>query len=109
VAYEPPPDLLKRLGIPQGKVEALYRVPKPEEVDKPCQACGGVGFFGRTGIFELLVVNDPIRQILLNQPKLDLVRQAARSAGMRTFQEEGVLLIAKGTTSLGELQRVLKE
>lgn len=109
VAYEPPPDLLKRLGIPAGKVEALYRVPKPDEIDKPCRACGGVGFFGRTGIFELLIVNDQIREVLLKQPKLDLLRQAARSAGMRTLQEEGVLLIAKGTTSLAELQRVLKE
>ena len=46
VAYAPTPDLLKKLGIPQGKVEALYRVPKAEEADKPCKECGGVGFKG---------------------------------------------------------------
>jgi type II secretory ATPase GspE/PulE/Tfp pilus assembly ATPase PilB-like protein len=109
VAYEPTPDLLKKLGIPAGKVEALYRVPKPEEMDKPCKACGGVGFFGRTGIFELLVVDENIREILLKQPKLEVLRPAARAANMRPFQEEGVLLIAKGVTSLAELQRVLKQ
>lgn len=109
VGYEPTPDLLKKLGIPQGKVEALYRAPKAEEVDKPCQACGGVGFFGRTGIFELLVVTDPLREVLLKQPKLDVVRQTARKSGMRPFQDEGVLLVARGVTSLAELQRVLKE
>jgi type II secretory ATPase GspE/PulE/Tfp pilus assembly ATPase PilB-like protein len=109
VAYAPTPDLLKKLGIPQGKVEALYRVPKPEEIDKPCQECSGIGFKGRTGLFELLMVDDKIREILTKQPQLDLLRKASRAAGMRTFQEEGLLLVAKGVTSLAELQRVLKE
>jgi type II secretory ATPase GspE/PulE/Tfp pilus assembly ATPase PilB-like protein len=109
VAYEPTPDLAKKLGLPAGKVEALYRTPKPEEADKPCKVCGGIGYIGRTGLFELLVVNDQIREILIKQPNLDLLRKAARAAGMRSFQEEGVLLIAKGVTSLAELQRVLKQ
>jgi type II secretory ATPase GspE/PulE/Tfp pilus assembly ATPase PilB-like protein len=109
VAYAPTPDLLKKLGIPQGKVEALYRVPKPEEVDKPCKECGGLGFKGRTGIFELLEVDDQTREVLLKKPQLELARKAARAAGMRPFQEEGLLLVAKGVTSLAELQRVLKE
>jgi type II secretory ATPase GspE/PulE/Tfp pilus assembly ATPase PilB-like protein len=109
VGYPPTPDLLKKLGIPQGKVELLYRVPKPEEVDKPCRQCGGLGFIGRTGLFELLEVDDRIRELLVKQPKLDLVRKAARLAGMRPFQEEGLLLVAKGVTSLAELQRILKE
>jgi type II secretory ATPase GspE/PulE/Tfp pilus assembly ATPase PilB-like protein len=109
VAYEPTPELAKKLGLPEGKVEALYRTPKPEEVEKPCKTCAGLGYFGRTGIFELLLVDDQIRQILLKEPKLELLRKAAKAAGMRTFQEEGVLLIAKGVASLAELQRVLKQ
>lgn len=109
VAYAPTPDLLKKLGIPQGKIEALYRVPKPEEVEKPCKECAALGFKGRTALFELLVVDDKIREILIKQPKLDLLQKAARLAGMRPFQEEGLLLVAKGVTSLAELQRILKE
>lgn len=109
VAYTPTPDLLKKLGIPQGKVEALYRVPKPEEIEKPCPECSNLGFKGRTGLFELLVADDKIREILVKQPNVDLLRKAARAAGMRTFQEEGLLLVAKGVTSLAELQRILKE
>jgi type II secretory ATPase GspE/PulE/Tfp pilus assembly ATPase PilB-like protein len=109
VAYAPTPDLLKKLGIPQGKVEALYRVPKPEEIEKPCKECNGLGFKGRTGVFELLEVDDKVREVLTKQPKLDLLTKAARLAGMRTLQEEGLLLVAKGVTSLAELQRVLKE
>jgi type II secretory ATPase GspE/PulE/Tfp pilus assembly ATPase PilB-like protein len=108
VAYAPTPDLLQKLGIPAGKVEAMYRVPKPEEIDKPCQQCGGIGFKGRTGVFELLVVDGKVREVLAKQPQLELLRKAARAAGMRTFQEEGLLLVAKGVTSIAELQRVLK-
>jgi len=109
VAYAPTPELLKKLGIPQGKVEALYRVPKQEEIERPCPECGNIGFHGRTGLFELLMADDKVREILLKQPQLELLRKAARMAGMRTMQEEGLLLVAKGVTSLAELQRVLKE
>ena len=108
VAYEPTPDLLKKLGIPAGKVTELFRTPKPEEINKPCKACNGLGYMGRTGLFELLLVDDQVRKVLLKQPKLDILRKASRMAGMRTMQEEGVLLVAKGATSLQELSRVLK-
>ena len=109
VGYAPTPDLLKKLGIPAGKIEALYRSPKPEEVEKPCKECGALGFKGRTAIFELLEVDDKMREVLLKKPQLDLAKKVARAAGMRPFQEEGLLLVAKGLTSLAELQRVLKE
>lgn len=108
VGYTPPPDVLKKLGIPPGKVQQFFRPPKPEEVEKPCQTCQQLGYVGRTGIFELLVVNDPMRQILAKQPNLELLRKAARADNQRTLQEEGILLVAKGVTSLQELQRVLK-
>jgi type II secretory ATPase GspE/PulE/Tfp pilus assembly ATPase PilB-like protein len=109
VPYEPTADVLQKLGIPQGRVQVLYRAPKAEERDKPCPACHGIGFLGRTGIFELLEVNDEVRQVLAKQPTPDLLKKAARRAGMRSLQEEGILLVAKGVTSLPELMRVLKQ
>ncbi len=110
-AYAPPPQILQQLGIPEGRVQAFYRPPQPnaEEPKEPCQVCGGIGYFGRTAIFELLVVGDMVRKVLAASPKLDLLRQAARRDGMSSLQEEGVLLVAKGVTSLPELMRVLKQ
>ncbi len=108
VGYTPPPETLRKLGIPTGKVEQLYRPPKGEELDKPCMACQALGYQGRTGIFELLIVTDQMREILVKQPKLDLLKKAARASRQRSLQEEGVLLVAKGETSLPELMRVLK-
>lgn len=107
--YTPPPEVLKKLGIPAGKVEQLFRPPKPEEIEKPCPSCQGLGYLGRTGIFELLVINDQIREILIKQPKLNLLKKAARASRQRLLQEEGILLVAKGTTSIPELMRVLKQ
>jgi len=106
-AYMPPPQVLKQLGIPEGRVQAFYRPPQqPEEV---CEHCSGIGYHGRTAIYELLLVGQTVRKVLAAKPKLDLLRSAARKDGMRTFQEEGILLVAKGTTSLPELMRVLKQ
>jgi type II secretory ATPase GspE/PulE/Tfp pilus assembly ATPase PilB-like protein len=72
-------------------------------------SCHGLGYLGRTGIFELLTVDDTMRDALLNQPKLEVLRQIAKKSGHRGLQEEGVLLVAQGITSLTELQRVLKQ
>jgi type II secretory ATPase GspE/PulE/Tfp pilus assembly ATPase PilB-like protein len=109
-AYTPTPQMLQQLGIPQGRVQAFYRppTPNPQEPKEPCSQCGGIGYFGRTGLFELLVVGDTVRKVLTAKPRLDLLRQAARRDGMKSFQEEGIFLVAKGITSLPELMRVLK-
>jgi type II secretory ATPase GspE/PulE/Tfp pilus assembly ATPase PilB-like protein len=49
-----------------------------------------------------------MREILAKQPSLELLKKAARADGQRSLQEEGILLVAKGVTSLPELMRVLK-
>ncbi len=106
-AYTPTPQVLKQLGIPQGRVKAFYR--PPEEPEEVCPECNGIGYKGQVAIFELLTVGDTVRKVLSTSPKPDLIRQAARKDGMRSLQEEGILLVAKGTTSLPELMRVLKQ
>lgn len=106
-AYAPQPQLLKKLGLPAGKIEALYRPPQqPEEV---CPQCGGVGYLGRTAIYETLIVGPELRKYLAQPAKLDVLRQVARKEGLRTLQDEGLLLVARGVTSLQELTRVLKQ
>lgn len=111
-AYAPPPKLLEQLRLPPDRVQALYRPPQPVEGQpppEPCTHCRGIGYRGRTGLFELLLVDDYVRQVIVNQPRLDLLLQACRQAGMRSLQDEGLILVARGITSLPELIRVLKE
>lgn len=106
--FEPSPQLLKSLGIPAGRIERLYKEADPNERDKVCPKCNGIGYYGRTAIFETLTVDDTVREVLVKQPKLEILRQASRKGGNRTLKQEGILLVAKGITSVQELSRVLK-
>ncbi len=119
-AVQPTPELLQRLGIPAGRVQVLYREKQPPPPGQPpppkkkgepeiCPACRGLGYRGRTGIYEVLTVDDKMRQTLTRQPTVEQLRQLARQAGHRSLQEEGILVMALGTTSLTELQRVMKQ
>lgn len=109
-AYTPTPEMLRQLGIPPGRVQAFYRppTPNPQEPKEPCQVCSGIGYLGRTAIYEVLEVGDNVRQALNYNPRIELLRQAARKDGMKSLQEEGVLLVIKGVTSLPELMRIMK-
>ena len=111
--FEPQPKLLQALGIPAGKVPVLYRekqYPAPdsgEEVEI-CQECGGIGYKGRMALFELLKVNDQLREALIKQPKLEVLQKVAKASGHHSLKDEGVLLVVQGVTSVTELQRILK-
>ncbi len=105
--YPAPAEILQQFGIPPGKVQTLFRPPTQADPKKPVPNAKASATKGRTGLFEILVVDDGVREVLTKSPKPDLVRAAARRGGMKTFQEEGLVLVVKGVTSLAELQRVL--
>jgi len=120
-AYQPQPQLIQKLGIPPGRVQNLYRefqMPPPEQrVDsrgRPieieiCDKCGGIGYLGRTAIFEMLEVSSEMKEALKKKPSLEVLRKLAKASGNRSLQEEGIVMVAQGSTSLQELQRVLKQ
>jgi type II secretory ATPase GspE/PulE/Tfp pilus assembly ATPase PilB-like protein len=116
-AVQPTPEILKRLGIPEGRVTVLYQEKQPLQPGEQrkrgepeiCPACRGLGYKGRTAIFELLVIDDKLKAALLKAPNLETLKKLARASGNRTVQEEGILLVAQGITSIAELQRVLKQ
>ncbi len=95
--YAPPAEVLKQLGLPAGRIEALYRPPTqpidPKHPEVVCDQCDGIGYFGRTGIFELLTVDDDIRNVLTTAPKVENLRAVARKAKHRSLQDEGILLV----------------
>ncbi|MGC3967507.1 MAG: ATPase, T2SS/T4P/T4SS family [Pirellulales bacterium] len=107
-AYPPVPAILQKLGIPADKVPAFYR-PPTQPRQEVCSNCGGRGYKGQIALFELLIVDDLVRNTMLKEPKVDSLRLAARKSGMKTMEEEGLLQVVKGTTAVQELARVLKE
>jgi len=116
-AVQPTPEMLQRLGIPAGRVQVLYQEKQPLQPGEQrkrgepeiCPACKGLGYNGRTAIFEVLIVDDKIKQAILKAPNVETLKKLARAGGNRSLQEEGILLVAQGTTSVAELQRVLKQ
>lgn len=115
VPYRPNPELLRRANLPADRIKAFYRPPKPEELGedeegnpKACEYCKGTGYRGRTGIFELLVVNDRIRDMIKDNPNIDAIRQEAVKSGMVFLQQDGMRVVIEGETSIDELLRVAK-
>jgi len=76
---------------------------------KGCEHCSFTGYFGRTGIFELLVVDDDIRRLILKNADANQLRDKAREKGMRTLLEDGAEKIKAGITTLSEVLRVTQE
>ena len=100
--YEPSTAELHRFGIPADKVRRLYR-------PKGCHACGNTGYRGRTGVYELLLVDGPIRTLLVGRPSLEVIREAAARQGMKTMRRSAIYKVAEGLTSLEEVDRVIPE
>jgi type IV pilus assembly protein PilB len=72
-----------------------------------CVRCGGSGYRGRIGIYELMPVSDDVRRLVLDKASADELRACARHEGMRTMREDGFEKVKRGVTSVGEVLRVL--
>lgn len=86
--------LAKRAGLPEGVT--LSR-------GKGCKQCGETGYSGRTGIFELLMVDTPMRHTLFHNATFDEVYNQARKQGMKTLREHGMEKVLQGQTTLEEV------
>jgi general secretion pathway protein E len=104
--YKPKPEFLQKANLPADKVDVFYR--PPEEPQVVCPVCGGTGYQGRTGIFELLVISEPIRDMLRENPSINAIKAEARKNGMIYLQEDGLRQVIQGKTSIKELLRVVK-
>jgi general secretion pathway protein E len=76
---------------------------------KGCDACGHTGYQGRTGIFELLQVDDNMRALIHNRAAESEVRSAALAGGMQFMRVDGERLVQAGITSLEEVVRVTRD
>jgi type II secretory ATPase GspE/PulE/Tfp pilus assembly ATPase PilB-like protein len=107
--YKPNADLLRKANLPADKIKFFYRPPEKnddEGASAPCEHCGGTGYHGRVGIFELLVMTDQLKDLIKENPNFNTIRQEAVKHGMKHLQEDGLRQVIEGTTSIQELLRV---
>jgi len=99
-AYEPDYSLLPRdLVLEKGQV--LYR-------GKGCRKCRGTGYYGRQGLFELMVANDAIREKAMAHSQTSEIVAAAKASGLRLLREDGWIKVRAGLTTPDEVIRSSK-
>lgn len=97
-AYKVTPELAKKAGLPAG-VKELYRA-------KGCDSCRNVGYKGRIGIFEVLRIDDTIRELIMKNATAKEIERVAKQAGMKTLWDSGIAKAQQGLTSLEEVYTV---
>jgi type IV pilus assembly protein PilB len=112
-AYRPDPKAIAKLNITAEKIEQFYRPGEPPEDKKGqlqvCSACQGSGYKGRTAVFEQLLLNSEIRQLIAAGATVAQIRTACRKNKMLYLQEQALRKVMDGTTSIDEVIRVTQQ
>ena len=95
----PTPEAQRRMGRQVDGMSTVY-------VPVGCRQCLRTGFLGRRAIFELLEMTDELRDIVLNRPAIQDIRRVVNQGLFHTLRESGYQLVARGDTSVDEIERV---
>jgi type IV pilus assembly protein PilB len=98
--FTPTEDMLMELNLRPADVRGKRFAYGPG-----CDHCNNTGFKGRMAIFEIFVMDDDIREIIMNQGSTQALREAAMRKGMRTLRDSGLLAIYDGETTIEEVVR----
>ena len=106
VPYDPDPASMIELGIdPEEARKATTFRPK----EGGCESCLGTGYRGRTGIYELLTINDKIRSQVVQNLSSSVIRQSGIDGGMTTLRADGASKFLQGLTSMEEVVRITQD
>ncbi len=88
------------------------KTPKMDEIhlwkSKGCQKCNSIGYKGRIGIFEAILVEERIERLILQKPTELEIIEGAKNQGLLDMKQDGILKVINGITSLDELQRIIE-
>ena len=97
-AFEPSEAQLMELQLTPDDIKG-----KKFHYGRGCSKCNGTGYRGRTGVFEIMVFNDEIRDLVMNQASTAVLRSAGQKAGMRLLRDNGLEAIYDGITTIDEV------
>ncbi len=108
--YEPNRELLRKFNIPAEKAKVLYRAGKmvynKRGKGTTCEDCQGTGFVGRTGIFETIIIDNRLREVVKQSESLSQIGTEFRRAKMIYLQEQALRMVVAGETAINEMVRV---
>jgi type II secretory ATPase GspE/PulE/Tfp pilus assembly ATPase PilB-like protein len=106
-------DACRALYQPDARDLLAIGITDATEIDlsrgKGCDECHGTGYRGRTGIYELFVINEEARGLILNKRPSGVVRRYATEHGMVSLRDDGWAKVRAGITTVEELLRVTQE
>ena len=104
--FEPDPETLRELGLTPADLEQhggqFFH-------GRGCEGCRHTGYRGRTGIYEMLVIDDPVRNHIMQRANANMIRTSAVQRGMRTLLQHGARRVLEGRTTAEEVLRVTQE
>lgn len=112
-SYAPTPQEKKEIKTTIGRAPESMRPPMPAIVyrtkQSECARCGGIGYKGRIGVFEIISVDDAIEKLIIASPSESDIKKAAKAQGELTMRDDGILKIVAGITDFAELNKVVGE
>ncbi len=103
--------LQEKINLLPPEIKKEIKIPTPLNIWEPkgCPKCNFDGYSGRTGIFEVLKMTDSLAQIIIKEPSETKIFKEAQNQGMITMEQDGVLKVLSGETSIEEIIRVSEE
>jgi len=99
--YKPPQELLDQLGLPPGDYTLFEK--------QGCPICENKGYKGRTGIYEVMFMNEEIRELVSLKKDMKAIQRAAINDGMKTLRKAAIDTVVEGVTSIEEALRATAE
>lgn len=104
------PSCKKPVNVAQ-EVLKEYEIKEPKNAKfyegTGCDRCNGTGYYGRTGLFELMVLSDELKELILKKESFLKIREMAKEQGLRELKDAGIKKVIKGITTFKELDRVI--
>ncbi|MEW5848383.1 MAG: type II secretion system ATPase GspE [Myxococcota bacterium] len=104
-AYQPTPEELAEIGIDARKLPTIPTIFRK----RGCNRCSNTGYVGRRGIYELMLIDDDIRQLILKNVDSGTIKRKAMEKGMTTLREDGARKVLEGLTTIQEVAVVTQE
>ena len=107
--YQPTPQLIEDIKNILGSLFTLKESEVRLYKGKGCKECNNTGYFGRTGVYETIIVTTNIAKMVLERATAETIENQAKAEGMITMKQDGYLKVLDGITTIEEILRVAQE
>jgi type II secretory ATPase GspE/PulE/Tfp pilus assembly ATPase PilB-like protein len=106
--YEPSPNELRELGLLSADTGVSESVGNAGRffIGAGCERCFQTGFRGRTGVYELMLINEEIQNLIYKRESAGVIKKRALEAGLQTLRMDGARKVQAGITTVAEVLRV---